>query len=64
MDSTLENLLQQKKLLTQRIYIAQTGNDSYFLSPLYQKHQAQLRALTQQIEKIQQTQPFSTDDSF
>lgn len=61
MKTNLKNLLAQKEALKRRIYIAEIGNDSYFLSPLYEEHQHQMHLLEKQIDDLQNKSDFSTD---
>ena len=64
MQPKLKELLKQKVGLERRILIAETGNDSYYLSPLYRQHQSQMHALNKQIETLESTSDFSTDKQF
>jgi len=63
MKRKLEELLEEKEALKHRIRIAEIGNDSYYLSPLYAKHQSQMHALNKEIEALTETSDFSTDES-
>jgi len=61
MKRKLKKLLEEKETLRRCIRIAEIGNDSYYLSPLYAKHQSQMHALNKQIEALTAASDFSTD---
>lgn len=64
MQTNLEELLKQKAALKRRILIAENGNDSYCLSPLYKEHESQMYILNKQIEALKNATDFSTDKKF
>lgn len=60
MKINLQDLQAQKEALKRRIRINETGNDSYYLSPLYKTHQAQMQAIDKQIDALTKAPDFST----
>lgn len=64
MTNDLESLLKQKENLKECILISKIGNDSYFLSPLYNEHKKQLFELNKRIEELKSKQNLSTDKRF
>lgn len=54
MNSDLKDLLHAKEALKEQIKIQEIGNDSYYLSPLYEKQKQQLYEINCRIRRLQQ----------
>lgn len=61
MKINLQDLQAQKEALKRCIFINEMGNDSYYLSPLYKTHQAQMQAIDKQIDALTKASDLSTE---